>query len=54
LWSYRNEGAFHEAVTNQIFDDIKGAISPRQLTVTGKFLVRGGITTTVSVSHPEG
>jgi 7-cyano-7-deazaguanine reductase len=51
LWSYRNEGAFHEAVTNQIFDDLAAAIAPRKMTVTGKFWVRGGITTNVTVSR---
>ena len=51
LWSYRDEGAFHEAVTNQICDDIVAAIAPRRITVTGKFWVRGGITTTVTVTH---
>ncbi len=51
LWSYRNEGAFHEAVTNQIADDLIAAIKPRSLTVTGKFWVRGGITTSVVVTH---
>jgi 7-cyano-7-deazaguanine reductase len=50
LWSYRDEGAFHEAVTNQICDDIVGAIAPRKITVTGKFWVRGGITTSVIVT----
>jgi 7-cyano-7-deazaguanine reductase len=50
LWSYRNEGAFHEAVTNQICDDLVAAIAPTSITVTGKFWVRGGITTTVTVS----
>jgi len=50
LWSYRNEGAFHEAVTNQICDDIVQAISPREITVNGKFWARGGITTTVIVT----
>jgi len=53
LWSYRNEGTFHEAVTNQICDDIVGAISPRSITVTGKFWVRGGIATTVTVTHTK-
>jgi len=52
LWSYRDEGAFHEAVTNRICDDLLHAITPRTLTVTGKFMVRGGIATTVTVSHP--
>ena len=50
LWSYRNEGAFHEAVTNRICDDLVAAIAPRQVTVTGKFSVRGGISTTVTVT----
>ncbi len=50
LWSYRNEGAFHEAVTNQICDDLVKAISPREITVNGKFWVRGGIGTTVIVT----
>jgi len=51
LWSYRDEGAFHEAVTNQICDDLVAAIAPRSATVTGKFWVRGGIATTVTVTH---
>ena len=51
LWSYRDEGAFHEAVTNQICDDIVAAIAPRRITVTGKFWVCGGITTTVTVTQ---
>jgi 7-cyano-7-deazaguanine reductase len=50
LWSYRDEGAFHEAVTNQICDDIVAALAPTRITVTGKFWVRGGITTTVTVT----
>jgi 7-cyano-7-deazaguanine reductase len=53
LWSYRNEGAFHEAVTNQICDDLVAAIQPRSVTVTGKFFVRGGISTTVTVTHAK-
>ena len=53
LWSYRNEGAFHEAVTNQICDDVVAAIAPRSITVTGKFWVRGGITTNVTVTHTK-
>jgi 7-cyano-7-deazaguanine reductase len=52
LWSYRDRGAFHEAVTNQICDDLVAAISPTRLTVTAKFWVRGGITTVVKVQHP--
>jgi 7-cyano-7-deazaguanine reductase len=53
LWSYRNEGAFHEAVTNQICDDLVAAASPRSITVIGKFWVRGGITTNVTVTHSK-
>lgn len=52
LWSYRNEGAFHEAVTNQILDDLVKATKPRSMTVIGDWLVRGGITTEVTVSYP--
>ncbi len=50
LWSFRDEGAFHEAVTNRICDDLVAAIAPRRITVTGKFAVRGGITTNVIVT----
>lgn len=53
LWSYRDEGAFHEAVTNKIADDIVAAIAPRWLKVTGKFWMRGGITTNVIVTHQK-
>ena len=53
LWSFRNEGAFHEAVTNQICDDLVAAISPRSITVVGKFWMRGGITTNVTVTHAK-
>ena len=53
LWSYRDEGAFHEAVTNQICDDLVAAVGPRSITVVGKFLVRGGIGTTVTVTHAK-
>jgi 7-cyano-7-deazaguanine reductase len=52
LWSYRDDGAFHEAVTNRIADDILAAIAPRKLRVTGRFNVRGGITTDVTVRFP--
>ena len=48
LWSYRQEGAFHEAVTNNILDDLVAASAPRQMTVVGDFNVRGGITTVVT------
>lgn len=51
MWSFRDEGAFHEAVTNQILDDLVRATSPRFMRVTGKFNVRGGIYTDVIVEH---
>ena len=47
MWSYRNEGAFHEAVTNRILDDLAAAISPRYMRLSARFYVRGGIFTTV-------
>jgi len=53
LWSYRDRGAFHEAVTNQILDDLVALLDPRKLTVVGDFFVRGGIGTVVEVSHPD-
>ena len=53
LWSYRDDGAFHEAVTNRITDDLLAALSPRKLTVTGTFNVRGGIGTEIVVRHPD-
>jgi 7-cyano-7-deazaguanine reductase len=52
LWSYRQEGAFHEDVTNRILDDLVAAIGPKRLTVLTDWLVRGGIHTVVEVSHP--
>lgn len=52
LWSYRDEGAFHEAVTNQILTDLVALLAPRRMTVEGDFWVRGGITTVVEASHP--
>ena len=52
LWSYRNEGAFHEAVVNQILDDLVQAIRPKSMTVVGDFNVRGGIHTTVTAQYP--
>lgn len=51
LWSFRNEGAFHEAVTNQILDEVVAKIAPREATVVGKFNVRGGLYTTVTATH---
>jgi 7-cyano-7-deazaguanine reductase len=51
LWSFRDEGCFHEAVTNRILDDLVAAVAPRRMTVEGDFLVRGGIHTVVRASH---
>ena len=51
FWSYRDEGAFHEAVTNKILNDIVEAIAPREAVVVGKFNVRGGLYTTVTARH---
>ena len=51
MWSYRNEGAFHEAVTNRILDDLVAATAPRFIRVTAKWYVRGGIFTNVVVEH---
>jgi len=51
IWSYRNEGRFHEAVTNEILDDLVGAVAPRFMRLTAKFYVRGGIFTTVVAEH---
>ena len=47
IWSYRNEGAFHEAVTNRILDDLVAATAPRFMRLTAKFFVRGGVFTNV-------
>ncbi len=52
LWSFRNEGQFHEAVTNRILDDLVALLAPRAMTVEGDFFVRGGIHTVVEVRHP--
>jgi 7-cyano-7-deazaguanine reductase len=51
LWSYRNEGAFHEKVTNAILDDIVEATAPRFARITARWNVRGGITTDVVAEH---
>jgi 7-cyano-7-deazaguanine reductase len=52
LWSFRDEGHFHEAVTNRILDDLVALLAPRKMTVEGDFLVRGGIHTVVEARHP--
>jgi len=53
IWSYRNQGAFHEAVTNQILDDLAAACRPRFMRITAEFYVRGGIYTTVLAEHRQ-
>ena len=53
LWSYRNQGTFHEAVTNKILDDLVAACKPRHMTVVGDFNVRGGIHTTVTATYRQ-
>jgi 7-cyano-7-deazaguanine reductase len=53
LWSYRDEGAFHEDVINRILDDFVEACRPRKITVIGDFNIRGGIHTTITVGYPS-
>jgi 7-cyano-7-deazaguanine reductase len=53
LWSFRNEGAFHETVTNQILDDLVVATKPQWMRVEGDFLIRGGIRTLVAAEHGQ-
>lgn len=51
VWSYRDQGAFHEAVTNQMLEDLVGATLPRFMRLTAEFNVRGGIFTAVVAEH---
>ncbi|MES2884659.1 MAG: preQ(1) synthase [Pseudomonadota bacterium] len=51
MWSYRDEGAFHEAVTNRILDDLAAATQPKFMRLTADWYVRGGIYTHVTVEH---
>lgn len=51
IWSFRNEGAFHEAVTNRMADDLVRLMQPRFIRLTADFNVRGGIFTTVVAEH---
>jgi len=51
LWSFRDEGTFHEAVTNRIANDLIAALDPRFIEVEGDFYIRGGIKTKVTVQH---
>jgi len=53
IWSFRDEGAFHEAVSNQILTDLVNACQPRFMRITAEFNVRGGIYTTVVVEHRD-
>ena len=51
IWSYRDQGAFHEAVTNKILDDLAAACAPRYMRITAEFNVRGGLYTNVVAEH---
>ena len=53
IWSYRDVGAFHEAVTNEILDDLVATLQPRQARLTAEFNVRGGLYTTVVAEHRD-
>lgn len=53
LWSFRNEGHFHEEVTNLILDDLVKAVGPRQMSIEGDFFVRGGIHTVVRAKYEK-
>ena len=53
VWSFRDRGAFHEAVTNEILDHLAQAIAPRFMRLTARFNVRGGIHTTVVAEHRQ-
>ena len=52
LWSFRNEGAFHEDVTNRVLDHLVSNLEPKRLSITSVWNVRGGISTTVRASFP--
>ncbi|MFT6625025.1 MAG: 7-cyano-7-deazaguanine reductase [Cycloclasticus sp.] len=51
VWSYRDKGAFHEAVTNQVLDDLVKACEPRFMRLSAEFNVRGGVYTTVVAEY---
>ena len=53
VWSFRDEGHFHEAVTNRILDDLAQLLQPRYMRLTAKFFVRGGIFTNVVAEHRQ-
>jgi 7-cyano-7-deazaguanine reductase len=52
MWAYRDEGAFHEDVTNRILDDLVRTLAPRRMEVVGDWNVRGGIKTLVTARYP--
>jgi 7-cyano-7-deazaguanine reductase len=54
LWSYREEGAFHEDVTNRVLDDLVRCVGPRRMRIASKWNVRGGIETTVRAEYVDG
>jgi 7-cyano-7-deazaguanine reductase len=54
MQSFRNKGIFYESLTNEILDDLSGALKPRWMKITSKFTPRGGITTEVSVEYKAG
>ena len=51
LWSFRDQGGFHEDLTNRILDDLVGAVDPRFMRLSAEFNVRGGVYTTVVAEH---
>ena len=51
IWSYRDQGAYHEAVTNRILEDLVRVLAPRFMRITARFYVRGGIFTTIVAEH---
>jgi len=53
LWSYRQEGAFHEAVTNKILDDLVQAVRPRKMEIEADFYIRGGIHTVIKAAYQK-
>jgi 7-cyano-7-deazaguanine reductase len=53
LWSFRDEGHFHEDVTNMVLKDLVAALDPREMCIDAQFNVRGGITTTVRTRYPD-
>jgi 7-cyano-7-deazaguanine reductase len=52
LWSFRDEGHFHEDVTNRVLDDLLSCLEPRKMSIVSVWNVRGGITTTVRAAYP--